>query len=206
MKASEPSIIDKCPAVILTGGKSRRMGKDKAELIIEGRSLLERTAECLKEYFDPVFISVRDSRDKLPSGCPAITDRFPGSGPMAGLDSAFALTDAQCIFLCAVDLPFMDGKAAYEMTKLLKDNDACVIKRENGHIEPLFAVYSKSCHKTAEELLKAGDNKMSHLLDQCKTVYVTLEDVGADEELLTNVNTPDEFAKALELPFFDKRD
>ena len=196
MKATEHSITNKCPAVILAGGKSRRMGRDKAMLMVNGSTLLERAAESLRDYFDPIYISVNEKRDDLPADCIEIADRFPGSGPMAGLESAFARCEADCIFICAVDLPFLDGKAAHKMVTLLDGHDACVIKRDNGHIEPLFAVYSKKCHKAAVELLKGGNNKMASLLEKCTVRYVSLAQAGICESVLTNVNTPEEFEEA----------
>ncbi len=198
MKASEPSITDRCAAVILVGGKSRRMGKDKASLVFDGQTLLEKAVKSFNEYFEHVYVSVREDRDKLPEDCIAITDRFPGCGPLAGLDSAFFNTDKDYIFLCAVDLPFMDAGAAKKILSCLEGYDVCVIKKSNGHVEPLFAAYSRSCHKTSEELLLSGDYKMSHLLERCRTRYISLEKLGIKEETFVNVNTPEEFESAIE--------
>lgn len=172
------------------------MGKDKAEIVFDGETLLLRTAKTLGEFFSPVYVSVREGGTAVPGGLIALPDIFPGCGPLSGLHSALSNTMADRVFLSAVDLPFISGKAAYALFTMSEGYDACIVRHGNGYIEPLFGVYAKSALPIARALLAAGKYRMAFLLERINVRYVADSEIGLTEDTLMNVNTPEELERA----------
>ena len=182
--------------VILTGGSSRRMGRDKALLPFEGETLLETLVKRYRET-GPVAVSVDRSRRFPVYGAGELVDPFPGQGPMNGIVEAFRETEAEVILLTAVDLPYGDPALAAYLGALRGDSDVCLVRRGPKGIEPLFAVYGRSCLPIAEECMQKGRRSVMALLDRVKVRYVTPEELsGFDlERIFTNVNTPEEYER-----------
>ena len=181
--------------VILTGGSSRRMGRDKALLPFEGETLLQ----CLIDRFavmGVVGVSV-DRAGRFPfENAMELPDAFPGAGPMNGVVSGFRETEETAMLLTAVDLPYGDPSLAARLTALLDGADACLVRRGVKGIEPLFAVYARSCLPAAEDCLLGGRKSLRALLDAVNVRYVSPEDLREFdlERIFTNVNTPEEYA------------
>lgn len=186
-------------AVILTGGLSRRMGRDKGSLELEGQTFLERLVERYRPCFDGVWVSV-DRPGRFPlSGAGEVCDLRPGhQGPLAGLEAAFVETGAERIFLTAVDLPFGEPALARRLLEEMGDGDACVIRRRDGGLEPLFAAYRSTCLPAAAACLDQGRRSMRALLDRVD--WRPLEESALEgfdlERMLFNVNRPEDFRRA----------
>ena len=183
--------------IILAGGKSRRMGRDKLALTVGGQTLLEAAVARFSAVFDSVCISVAE-QDKYPGiAAGRIADIYPGCGPLSGLHAALLATMDDAVFLVAADLPFSDPHAAKEIMRLRGDADVCIIKREDGYIEPLFGCYGRSILPVCEAALLAGEYKMTALLSRLDTRYISERDLGAhwDGRLLLNVNYPEDYEK-----------
>ena len=142
--------------VILTGGKSRRMGRDKGELPVGESTLLERMIDRWTGVFDAVAVSAGEGGRTLPAEVPALLDRHPGAGPMAGLEAALAELETDAVFLTAVDMPFGDAALARWMAERMGQADVCTIRRGDGRPEPLFALYRKSCLPVITRSLEEG--------------------------------------------------
>ncbi|NLT39417.1 MAG: molybdenum cofactor guanylyltransferase [Clostridiales bacterium] len=175
------------------------MGHDKSGMKIGGKPMLQRAVDALRENFSPVFISVRSLPANVPEGTVALADLVPGCGPISGLHAALSATDSGAVFLCAVDLPFIRPDAARYLCSRIGDFDACVIRRENGYTEPLFAVYKKSCLTAATSMIENHEYRMSALLDACNVLYISELEINDPDTLLMNVNTPQEYLHASEL-------
>jgi molybdopterin-guanine dinucleotide biosynthesis protein A len=186
--------------LILAGGQSRRMGRDKAALPFGGETMLTRlVGEYGKAY--PVAVSVAQPGKYDTSGAPEIVDHYPGQGPLAGLQAAFRETDAEYIFLTGTDLPF--GTVELAQTLLIKaqneEGQAWVVRRKDGKMEPLCGVYHCSCLSALEDCLNQGRRSFKGLF-QCITVCYVEEDAltGFDlEHLLDNLNTPEDYQRAV---------
>lgn len=175
-------------AVILAGGRSSRMGRDKAALTLHGEVFLTRLASRFGETFDRVYVS----------GSGGLPDLRPGEGPLAGLEAAFVRTGAERLFVTAVDLPFADPDLARLLLERLGGKDACLIRRRGGRVEPLFAAYRRSCLPHIQACLTEGRRAMGALLDRldCRVVAEG-ELTGFDlDRLLLNVNTPADYRRA----------
>lgn len=190
----------KTAAVILAGGMSRRMGRDKAALPFGEETMLSHLVNTYRPHFDLTAVSVNRTGRFDTAGAVEVVDRRPGDGPMAGLESAFLDTGADVIFLTGTDLPLGDPALALHLMELRGEHDACLIRSARG-IEPLFAVYSRACLSAAQSALDEGRRSMLQILNRVDTLEIPAETLtGFDvERVLTNVNDPAEYAKILKL-------
>ena len=173
--------------VILAGGGSRRMGRDKALLPWAGGTLLQSQIDRFAPL-GPVAVCLdRPSRFSF-SGAAELADPFPGQGPLNGLVSGLRWSGGRAIFLCAVDLPYADPAWATRLYTSLDGYDACLLRSENGP-EPLFAAYTPTCLDAAEASLRQGRLRMRGLLDTLRVRYFDAASLPA----LHNVNTPEDF-------------
>lgn len=179
--------MERTIGVILSGGQSRRMGRDKGDLRLGEHTLLERMAGGLTPLFDGIYVSV-DRPGRYP-GCRELPDLRPGQGPLAGLETAFLRTGAEAVFLAAVDLPFAPPALASRVAAETREGDAVVIRRRDGAPEPLFALYRRSCLPAVSACLDRVD---------CRWV----EEAGLPgfdlDRALFNVNTRAELRRAAE--------
>lgn len=175
-------------AVILMGGKSSRMGRDKSTLTLDGQDFLTRMVSRFQGRFERIYVSG-------PGGLP---DLRPGQGPLAGLESVFVRTGAERIFLTAVDLPFADPALARLLLDGLEGKDACLIRRDSGKLEPLFAAYCRSCLPHVQACLDEGRRAMGALLDRLDCRILEERDLPNFnlDRLLLNVNTPADYHRA----------
>lgn len=184
--------------VILTGGSSSRMGRDKANLVISGQTFLERLVRQFSALF-PVYISVGETGRFDCYGAGELVDLHPGMGPLAGLEAAFLQTDAERVFLTATDLPFGSKELAAVLTDKMGDADACVIRRYGGETEPTFAVYHRRCLPGVQAVLGDGKRSFRGLFSRINVRWVEEAELSDFhlEALLQNVNTPEEYEKAV---------
>lgn len=191
--------MERTIGVILSGGQSRRMGRDKAGLSLAGQSFLDRMTKKLSPLFDGIYVSV-DRPGRYP-GCRELPDLRPGQGPLAGLEAAFLRTGAEAVFLVAVDLPFAGPVLAARVLAEAKSGDACVIRRRNGEAEPLFALYRRSCLETLTACLDEGRQAVKALLDRVDCRWLEEADLGEFDldRLLWNVNTREDYCQAAQV-------
>lgn len=174
-------------ALILAGGRSSRMGRDKALEPLGGETMLERAVRFWRESgrVDSVLVAVGQPGhlDPLPEGVTAVPDLIEGRGPLAGIWSAFQATPAELLYVSAVDMPNLTADAILPEPR----GDAAVYRRA-GRPEPLFGIYRRTVAPVAERLLKNGVSKMSALLDAVDTGYHEVSPEQA--RLFDNLNTP----------------
>ncbi len=180
-------------AVILAGGKSSRMGKDKALMPFgEASSLTHYQYDRLSEHFRHLFVSAKE--DKFDGAFPILEDRYEIASPLAAIVSVFeTLPQADAFFAIAVDMPFTGVDAIEKLCRLAEESDADIVAAETkGKVQPLCAVYKRSILSVAETMLKQNVHIMRRLLDRCVTVTVPF-----DERHFVNLNTPEAYRKAL---------
>lgn len=188
----------KTAAVILAGGMSRRMGRDKAALPFGEETMLSHLVHTYQPHFDLTAVSLNTPGRFDTAGAMEVVDRRPGEGPMAGLEAAFLDTVADVIFLTGTDLPFGDPALARFLVESLGEHDICLIRSEKGP-EPLFAVYSSRCLPAIRKSLEEGRRSMYGVIQQMDTLELPAEDLSQFDvaRILSNVNDPEEYAKAL---------
>ena len=178
---------------IMAGGKSTRMGRDKAFVTLGGKTLLDRAVDRWKGWSKTLFLSVGgEDRERLaPVDAVPVFDRYPGFGPMGGLHGGLLVCETDYLLLCAVDTPFLTAEYAEKLAASIGTADACVYTLD-GWPQPLFGLYRTTCLSVAQLLLEQGEGRMMRLLDAVETVRIPAEN-AAD---FRNLNTPEELAAA----------
>jgi molybdopterin-guanine dinucleotide biosynthesis protein A len=185
-------------AVIMAGGDSRRMGQDKANLLLGERTLLQSVAATLQPLFPQVIISVRQPRPEI--DLPQVCDDPAFSGPLAGLAAALEHATMPWIFAVACDMPFITP-AVIEHLALQRADFQAVVPMAGGFPQPLAAFYAKSCLDEVHACLH-GDGKHSFraLLDRIRVCYVSEEQMQAVDPRLRSffdLDTPQDVARAM---------
>ena len=182
-------------AVILAGGKSRRMGRDKLALELDGETLLARAVRRFGEAFDRVVVSVGE-KDAHGVSAECVKDIYAGCGPMAGLHAALKHC-GEDVFLTAADMPFAEPGEAKLIAELCGDADACMMTDENGRLEPLFSFYRVSALPAAEKALREGRRSMRELFAELRIKTVGPKELGEawSGMMLVNVNDPSDYEK-----------
>lgn len=177
---------------IMAGGRSSRMGRDKALVELGGKTLLRRALENWQIYGGAVQLSVGpvERAELAPEGVRAVADRYEGCGPLGGLHAGLLVCRTEFLLLTAVDCPFVTAELADGLLSAVGGADACAYT-VNGRAEPLFALYRKSCLPAAERMLADGEHKMGLLLRRVETVYLPAEDPAP----FRNLNTPEELER-----------
>lgn len=153
-------------AVILAGGRSSRMGRDKAWLEVGGRPLIARQVELVRQVgANEVFISGRVDADYTSFHCPVLKDRFPEAGPLAGIEAALTAAGSSLVLVLAVDMPHMSADVLQQLIGQCTETTG-VIPQVDGKIEPLAAVYPKSALPLVTELLANAGASSRRLLPE----------------------------------------
>ncbi len=184
-------------AFVLTGGKSSRMGQEKSALLLNGNTLLERAIEIASAASDDVRLLGLPSEGTT---LPVIPDRFPGCGPLAGIDAALAATNAELNFILSVDTPFVPSAFVRFLVERARGNDALVTyPRLTSGYQPLCAVYRKEFGPIAEAALRTGHYKIDPLfarIPTCTIDDIELRKLGFSDEIFDNLNTPEDLERA----------
>ena len=183
-------------AFILAGGKSTRMGADKAFVELQGRTLLARALELARSVAGEVRI-VGD-RTKFAAFAPVVEDLFPGCGPLAGIHAALRASQTDLNLMLAVDLPLISPELVQYLVTRARGTSATVTAASaNGGWQPLCAVYRRQFADAAEQALQSGNYKIAPLFQPSRTQLVSeqeLADAGFPADIFRNVNTPEELA------------
>jgi len=182
-------------AFILAGGKSTRMGVDKAFLDFDGRTLLARALELARSVTPDARIVGR--QEKFARFAPVVEDVFPGCGPLGGIHAALRISAAELNLMLAVDMPFLlPAFLRYLISQAHGEPEAVVVApRCDGRWQPLCAIYRREFSEAAEKALRSGQNKIDLLFDLVKIRSIEedeLEQAGFSPAIFGNLNTPEE--------------
>ena len=184
-------------AVILAGGSSARMGRDKALLPFAGTPLLLGLIAAMRRLFSRVLVAGGDPARYPGLPVPVVPDFFPGRGALAGLHAGIAHATTPRIFALACDTPFPDPTLIRWLAGLDPDADWILPHTSSGH-EPLFAVYSQACRLPMEKLLAAGKSRILLLAESVRIRLVEEAELRRyDPELRSfiNLNTPEDLQR-----------
>jgi molybdenum cofactor guanylyltransferase len=190
--------VDSVNAYVLAGGKSLRMGKDKAFLELGGHTLLERALELARGAAGNAWIV--GSAAKFAAFGPVVEDVYPGCGPLGGIHAALADSATEMNLIVAVDLPFVRlDFLKYLIARARQVNAAVVVPRAIGRQQPLCAIYRRSFAEVAERSLLAGRYKIDSLFAEVSISMIAqeeLEQEGFSGEVFRNLNTPEDWEAA----------
>lgn len=178
-------------AGILAGGKSTRMGEDKRLMRIGGETMLER----LVREFASLSPVVSAPPEGLPfdPGCPVICDENEGIGPIEGIRRLLEEAETTDVFCCAADMPLLTIDAAECLAGFRSPDHDCWIFTENGRVQPLCAIYSKTALPAARAVIREGNYAIRALLDRIRTKRIRVEQTTLDPNIFRNINTREEY-------------
>lgn len=191
-------MIRDCTAIILAGGDSQRMGRDKASLVLGEQTLLQTVAATMRQVFPEVVVSVRQPRAEV--DLPQICDEQPNGGPLAGLVAGLSQVATPWVFAVACDMPFVVPAVVERLGEYLSSQHQAVVPVVHGHPQPLAAFYATSCLALMRASLAAQQNSLRGVLKQLSVRYVDeAEMLDADPQLSSffDLDTPQDVADAL---------
>jgi molybdopterin-guanine dinucleotide biosynthesis protein A len=187
-------------AVILAGGKSTRLGRDKSFLLVDGQPLVARVVERVSFLSDDLIVVTNDAARYEPLALPArlVPDERRGEGSLMGIYSGLKAARHPQSLAVACDMPFLSLSLLRYMLSVAEGYDV-VIPRIGGFLEPLHAVYSKACLPAMDKLLAQGRRQIIAFFHEVRVRYVEEDKVDRfDPQHLSfvNVNTPEDWERA----------
>ena len=192
-------------AVILAGGMSRRLGRNKALEPFEGEPLIRRVIARMRQVGESLIVVVnepeRAAELDLPDDVAAEVDRYPGMGSLGGILTGLVTARTEWSAFCACDMPFLNVRL-YRCLLSLRDGCDAVVPVVDGRPEPTHALYSRICIEPIRERIVAHDLKISSFFEDVRVRLVPEEEIrGIDPDLLSffNVNTQQDLDTAIDL-------
>ena len=186
-------------AAIIAGGRGRRLGgRDKSDLIVGGRRIIERQLTVLGQVAPHVLVVADDHHRFRTSGLRVCADRLPGAGPLGGLHAALTRSPSRRTLVVAGDLPFLSAAFLRHLAARAPHADA-VVPRNSAGLQPLCAVYDRGCAEVIRGRIERGQRRLVDLAASLRVTELRPDEVAAfdpDGMLLFNVNTPADHARA----------
>ncbi|HTY55077.1 MAG TPA: molybdenum cofactor guanylyltransferase [Candidatus Binataceae bacterium] len=192
-------------AVVLVGGRSSRMGRDKATLPFDGTTLIERTVATLHRAFaDVLVVAAPESiSEKFPTlDATIIRDEAPFAGPVPALLIGLRAARYDPVFACSCDLPMLNAALAAWLCSIITEKNDAVIPIVSERLQVLHAVYRKRCTSALDTMLASGEKSLralAPLLDVRAVVESDMRQIDPELRSFFNLNTPDDYAAAVEL-------
>lgn len=191
--------------IILAGGKSSRLGKDKVSETVGKKGLLQRVISCVSPLSNDIIV-VTVGKQTFPelvdcNRLRIINDIYPGKGPLGGIYTGLVSSTSFYNLIVASDMPFLNQALLRYMVQLSVNFDL-VVPRVGNLTEPLHAVYTKDCLAPIERMVKQGELEIYSLFNLVKVRYVEAEEIERyDPGHLSffNINTAADLKKAREL-------
>jgi molybdopterin-guanine dinucleotide biosynthesis protein A len=187
---------------ITAGGRSSRMGRDKAWLELDGRTMIERVIEAVKPVTTTISI-IANSADYSRLGFPVFADTNLGVGPLEAIRTALANSPSEWVILVGCDMPFVTTDFFVLLLNITEQAitdsrpaAAVVPLNQKGLPEPLCALYSIAALPAVTGLIASGERKVSLLFERIPTRFVAfdeIKDLSASKHLFENINTPEDY-------------
>lgn len=190
-------MIADCTAIVMAGGDSRRMGTDKASILLDGQTLLQGVIATMQQIFPRVIVSVRQPRAGI--DLPQVCDEQPDGGPLAGLVASLGQITTPWAFMVACDMPFVVPEVVELLAKYRLQHQA-VVPIVHGHPQPLAAFYAAGSLVPLRTSLAAQQKSLRSVLKQLDVRYVDeVEMLKADPQLRSffDLDTPQDVEAAM---------
>jgi len=188
-------------AAIMAGGKSTRMGQDKAWIELDGEPLVARVAGVLAQVADEVIVVANDPRYES-LGLRVVRDRWPAGGALGGIATGVGAATYDTVLVAACDMPFLSAEVWRILLGHIGEADV-VIPKIGGEYETLHALYSKACVPHMARSIAENRLRVISFFEAVRVLAVEEPELRAVDPTLrafTNVNTPEELAGALLVP------
>ena len=185
---------------ILSGGQSRRMGRNKCELTLGGRTFVELISEQMTGVTSSIkLVGARVAQSELSH----VSDIHPGWGALGGVQAALANCSSEWALVVACDFPFVTTDLFTRMADFTVGFDAVAPVQRDGVVQPLCTLYRvKPCLAQAEQLIKSGERKPIALLQSVRTRWIAFDELANlenSESFFDNINTPEDYDRITKL-------
>ena len=198
MQYSHSDIYAGTTGVLLAGGASKRMGFDKAFILMAGEALYTRALDLLCRYFNEVIIA-GDRPDLACPEIPVIPDIYPGSA-LGGLFTGLSAAETDWVFVAPCDMPYPDPRILEQLLALRERVDA-VVPRTPAGFEPVFALYHKNCLLHMEAMLRSNQFRIFDFYQKINVQYLDWHEMPGDwQRSLLNINTPEQLEQLRRKP------
>ncbi len=172
--------------IVIAGGKSSRMGQNKALMNFKGKRLIDNAISVINPLVDTVIIS---SNDLLPDiSYLQIQDKYTGIGPISGLYSCLLASNSECNLIIPCDVPLVSAQFYEDLIDSIKGYDAVIPRLPDGKLEPLVAIYSKNILEIIHQQILEKNYKLINLFSLIKVKYIDVKDTS----MFKNVNRPED--------------
>ena len=193
-------IKNKFTGVILAGGKNSRFsGENKAVIRIGGKRILDRIYDIFTVLFDKIMLVTIDPLQYMEWDLDIVTDIFPIRSSLTGIHTGLFYITTPYAFFTACDVPFLKKELVETLLNRVEPNSDIVIPETSKGFEPLCSVYSKRCLKPIEEQLEKKSLKIQQIFQKVRVKKISediLRSIDPDLISFSNINTPDDLAKA----------
>jgi len=196
-KSEHNKLYDHITGVILAGGSSKRYGKNKAFLKIGSARLIDSIIQEMKTIFKHVILITNEKKKYEYLEIPMFEDLVKGLGPLGGIYTGLMSMSDQAGFFVACDMPRINRQLVRYMVDI-KGNHRAVVPAVADKIEPLHAIYFRSCLKPIRLLIDSKRSQVRLFYDSIPVRYVKEDEIRkfcCPSNAFLNINTPDEFAK-----------
>ena len=173
---------------ILAGGKSSRMGTDKALIRIGNERIINRISKELGS-FSEIIVSAGGNRAYEELGFRTVYDEHADIGPIEGIRQVLLSAKEEYVFICAADMPFISSKLVEYMAGYISSDYDCYVIADEDHIHPLCAIYKKSALPVIEELIAHKKYRLREIFSRIATKYISLDNTVFDKKTVRNINT-----------------
>jgi molybdopterin-guanine dinucleotide biosynthesis protein A len=190
----------KADGFVTAGGKSSRMGRDKAWLEFDGATMIARVVAALRPVTESVTI-IANSPEYARLNLPVVADTHIGIGPLEAIRTALANSRQPRVVLAGCDLPFVTPQLFTHLLHAGGDAQAVVPLDDGGRLEPLCAIYSTAALEAVTELIANGERKVSRLFQRIPTRLVAfseLQHLAGARLFFENINSPQDYQRAVQ--------
>jgi len=185
-------------AAILAGGSSKRMGRDKALLVIENQYLIDRIYSELSKVISQIRIIGKIRPSSIISPDCFVSDHIEGIGPMSGLVTALNIfSDPVLVVPC--DMPNIRAEHIRMLISKFEPGIEALVSRGLKGLEPLFALYLPECRAVLESVIEEGDYALYKFVNRLNAKIADFTDFDKNSDLFFNINTLSDYKKALYL-------
>ena len=185
-------------AIVAGGAASRLNGRDKSQLRVGGRSILERQLAALDSLADRIVIVANDAARFRAAGVPVVEDLVPGTAALGGIYTALATATTDRVLVIACDMPFLTGRFLRHVVACADEVDLAIPRSADGY-QPLCACYARSCLEPVRRRVETGALRVQDLVSEVRTREIAPDELAPFDPngvLLFNVNTPDDYERA----------
>lgn len=190
----------KASGIVLAGGHSSRMGRDKTLLRANQETMIERSVRVLSEVSSDLVIASNNTHKYDLPGVTEVADIYPEMGPLGGIHAGLLMAKHENSLVISGDMPFLTAELLHYLLQCQQNYDV-VVPEFVGKLEPLCAVYSKRCIDPIEACLRSDMRKVQYLYERARVYEVPSENLvkfGDLHMLFFNMNTPADFVLAKE--------